>query len=769
MKKLSLLLLLFAGFNLQAQVNLLGISTYDGYNGNGFIYKLQNGNLQHVYDFISNDEYGKDPEFGLVEYNGLYYDVTVKGGNNDTGVIYTYDDSSSSLNVVYNFNRLTGYKPSSPLFLHNGKFYGTTKLGGDYDLGTLYEFDPATGDFVVLYNFISKDLGYHYANLIIENNVIYGIFSGGGIYGRGVLFSFNLLTNTYNVLHHFDPYNEGSVEFSNPVYYNGAVYGVLYYGNKIFKYDLSTQTFSIVNSFDPNQVGVSPYGYIAIDDGKIYGSSQNVQGTGGHIFQYDIDTNQLTSLYNDTDSFVNGIIKKGDLLYGFNVFGKVFTYDLSTSTYQYHFSVQEFGFFRNFITPVNSGKILFLNFYGGLNKQGALYEGDINNNTFQIKHEFNLAPQGAEPTGNLTLASNGKYYAVTSIGGSYGKGVIYEVDINGNYNMVYDIQYNYGMSQKLVAVGDKLYFVSDNNIMSIDINTYQLNYEANLGYFSDAYMLASNGKIYGVTYVDGIVYEFDPVTGNISLFGNDPQLRLFYIGMTEHNNKLYYVAHENHYSTSNIHYGALVSFDLNTHQIDLVKEFDDITGYYTNKQTASLTVLHNKIYGHTHVKGANGKGTLFKYEPSNNTFSVILDLTEKNRIGQKLLPVGDHTLLGTFGDKIMAFDVQNATQNVVYDLSQKDIYYSYLSLTDIGTTALDKEVLAHFEVYPNPMQDVLHIENKDDKYLVTAARIYDISGKEKINTAEFDNIDVSKLSKGIYILQLQLDNGNSVQQLLLKK
>ncbi len=88
----------------------------------------------------------------------------------------------------------------------------------------------------------------------------------------------------------------------------------------------------------------------------------------------------------------------------------------------------------------------------------------------------------------------------------------------------------------------------------------------------------------------------------------------------------------------------------------------------------------------------------------------------------------------------------------------------YLSLDNIIIT---KETLATQEVnktklvfYPNPVKNILNIEN-DSK--INTIKIYDLTGKELV-TKEFDaknvNIDVSNLPKGIYMVKIGSKNSN---------
>ncbi len=64
----------------------------------------------------------------------------------------------------------------------------------------------------------------------------------------------------------------------------------------------------------------------------------------------------------------------------------------------------------------------------------------------------------------------------------------------------------------------------------------------------------------------------------------------------------------------------------------------------------------------------------------------------------------------------------------------------------------------HLQVYPNPVTDgMLHL-NAADK--IRSVQIFDLSGKEIMHlTGGFENIDVSRLNSGIYMLKITADNG----------
>jgi len=67
------------------------------------------------------------------------------------------------------------------------------------------------------------------------------------------------------------------------------------------------------------------------------------------------------------------------------------------------------------------------------------------------------------------------------------------------------------------------------------------------------------------------------------------------------------------------------------------------------------------------------------------------------------------------------------------------------------TAGVDDKNQLDISIYPNPTSDIVYI---DGNYTQLEAVVYDILGKQVINKSITNNIDVSQLEKGVYILQL---------------
>lgn len=89
--------------------------------------------------------------------------------------------------------------------------------------------------------------------------------------------------------------------------------------------------------------------------------------------------------------------------------------------------------------------------------------------------------------------------------------------------------------------------------------------------------------------------------------------------------------------------------------------------------------------------------------------------------------------------------LDNNGETVSYNLS--DLRKAYFSTNE----NVDEVENRQFDIYPNPVKDVLRITNITDNQLVT---IYSINGKivKKIDVSTNDEINVSDLKSGLYII-----------------
>ncbi|WP_336960589.1 T9SS type A sorting domain-containing protein [Chryseobacterium contaminans] len=90
---------------------------------------------------------------------------------------------------------------------------------------------------------------------------------------------------------------------------------------------------------------------------------------------------------------------------------------------------------------------------------------------------------------------------------------------------------------------------------------------------------------------------------------------------------------------------------------------------------------------------------------------------------------------------------------------------SYLDSAVLSTVNLDSKK-GEISIYPNPSTDFITIDSKEGLKKVT---ISSLEGKIVVTTENSGKIDVSKLSKGVYILQGELKNGAVISKKIIKK
>ena len=87
--------------------------------------------------------------------------------------------------------------------------------------------------------------------------------------------------------------------------------------------------------------------------------------------------------------------------------------------------------------------------------------------------------------------------------------------------------------------------------------------------------------------------------------------------------------------------------------------------------------------------------------------------------------------------------------------------FNYGAALAVNDVAIDD-----FEVFPNPMKDILTIKSKNNQ-IIEKVNIYDTSGKMSLYAiSNFNNVDVSSLKSGIYILEIITNNGTVTKKVI---
>lgn len=89
---------------------------------------------------------------------------------------------------------------------------------------------------------------------------------------------------------------------------------------------------------------------------------------------------------------------------------------------------------------------------------------------------------------------------------------------------------------------------------------------------------------------------------------------------------------------------------------------------------------------------------------------------------------------------------------------------------DVCALSIEKFIENNFKIYPNPATEYVSIEQiETDGVTLQSVQILDSSGKWIKSVKEnFSQIDVSNLSKGMYLFVIQTDKGNKTEKVLVK-
>lgn len=338
----------------------------------------------------------------------------------------------------------------------SGNFYGTTSADGAFD-SVVFRLSPA-GKETVLHGFSGSGGDGEFPLAVLVRDAagnLYGTTSDGGIYGGvcggfgcGTVFKVDK-TGKETALYSFTGDPDGSNPYAGLVRdAAGNLYGTTFSGRgfgygTVFKVDKSGVE-TVLYTFNPsNGDGASSYGGLARDAaGNLYGTTYSGGSTsfGGTVFK--LDTKGVeTVLYNFGVQSGDGLFPTGGLirdaagnLYGTTQsggasgFGAVFKVDKNgKETVLYSFVGGTDG-----STPFIDGLVRDAkrNLYGMTSEGGAFSFGTIYelDSTGQetVLHSF-TGKGGKIPYGSLILDKQGNLYGATSEGGAHGGGVVFKL------------------------------------------------------------------------------------------------------------------------------------------------------------------------------------------------------------------------------------------------------------------------------------------------------------------------------------------------------
>jgi uncharacterized repeat protein (TIGR03803 family) len=623
---LPILIFLFS-LNSKAQV-FWGMTSTGGASNFGTIFKTDTAgmNLSVRYSFLCTEPGALIYGDMVQAANGKYYGLTSFGQAAGGGILFEYDPATSAYTNKLEFTgTVNGANPRGSLIrATNNLLYGLTTNGGANNLGVMFEYNAATNTYTKIYDFGGAADGSHPNGALVQTSTgkLYGMTSDGGLHNAGVIFEYDLSTATFTKRINLDTLSSGAYPNGSLVEgKNGKLYGMTSIGGTsglgvLLEYDTATATCTKKLNFSGAVNGSNPMGsMIRSTTGKLYGmTSTGGLHNLGVLFEYNTATSTFTNKL-DFAGITNGSNPNGSLteavsgkLYGMTTNGGsagngiIFEYDTlsAIATNKLNFTGDKGGNPNGSLIQGANGKLYGATTFGGLNRDGVVFEFDPLTLTYTDKIDLNGALNGGIPAGSLMLASNGLLYGMTSTGGTGGIGVIFSFDTTtSTYTKLVDFN---GAGNGFSPHG--------------------------------SFIQASNGKLYGVatgggTKNDGTLFEYDPATSTFVkrmdfdsvATGLSPQGTLFQAS----NGKLYGMTYQG--GTSNN--GVLFEYDLNTSTFTKKADFDGpVLG--ANPQGALIQTAAGTMYGLTASGGSAGTGTIFKFSPATGICTKLIDLTGPN-------------------------------------------------------------------------------------------------------------------------------------------
>lgn len=660
------------------QAQIWGIASDGGAGKAGSLFRLNadGSNFTIVHEFVGAFEgYGAPYNIPIIASDGNLYGTLSKGGAFDGGVIFQYNLSTHVYNVLHEFNGAKGITPTCELYeATNGKFYGTTRGGGANNLGVLFSFDKSNNTYEVLNHFD----GANGASPIsspreMSNGKILGVTPLGGNDGDGVIYEYDITSSVYTVKYLFPrSENTGIHPYGSPRRAsNGKFYlttlNTLNTNNAgvVYEYDPVAGSATLVKELSRDHLA-SCYGSFTSEtpDGKMYISgTQGGSFYEGGLIEYVPGSNSVTLAHgfqsgSGTKPIMSPTLASNGKLYGVTStgswsteIGALYEYNTVSNKYKYLLDIP-YGFKSAGLVEGPNG---FL--YGILERrddarEASLFSYDIANNELEIIKT--MRAEAMNPSG--PIASDGdRIFISTSAGGVGDMGSMLSFDATTNVmTRISDYQIaGYHPVGFLYATQDKLFGSIIGNFGAISLTSGPKNSGVSTSIFGPILNKRltedDDDILYGVGRDGGNnlenIFSFDTETEKgtvLNVSWNATEIGQSLYGVTfGGNGMLYGVSKAGGINSA----GIIYSFAVATSKFTKLHDFHSPEAFHP---LGEITLAPNgKFYGIAESEGENST-VIYEFDPATNDFSIKKGFGE-DTAGPGQLMRGNNGLLFGYG------------------------------------------------------------------------------------------------------------------------
>ena len=272
--------------------SLYGTTYYGGANSCGVIFKINKSGsgYQKMLDF--NYINGGYPYGSLTLVGDSLYGMTQNGGANYDGVIFKINRNGSGFQKLLDFDGANkGSYPYGSLTLLGDSLYGMNYNGGANGYGVIFKISRNGSGFQKLFDFNYPGTGYgSYGSLTLSGDSLYGMAPYGGTNYDGVIFKINKNGNGYQKLRDFS-WSDGGSPRGSLTLLGDFLYGMTYAGGNnygtMFKISTKSGAYQKLFDFDYANNGGYPQGSLTLLGNSFYGTCQQGGTDGmGVIFKY---------------------------------------------------------------------------------------------------------------------------------------------------------------------------------------------------------------------------------------------------------------------------------------------------------------------------------------------------------------------------------------------------------------------------------------------------------------------------------------------------